>query len=93
MMFGEYGRTWKWAVPGLGADVQPLESIPHVRAWIFAPLHSPLHSQCYVDAVAKLTATDPVFVVDDSDWLYSGVWLVNSDTRVGILDGNLPYKP
>ena len=59
----------------MGADVRPLDDIPHRRAWIFAPVNSPLHSQCYVDAVAQLTKGEPVYVVDDSRWLYSAVWL------------------
>jgi len=61
----------------LGMRIAELIDIPHKRAWVFAPTRSPLHPQCYIDQIATLTDTVPVYVVDDSEWLYSGVWLMD----------------
>jgi hypothetical protein len=60
----------------LGMQVADLTDIPHQRAWVFAPTRSPLHPECYITQIAPLTETPPVYVVDDNEWLFSGVWLV-----------------
>ena len=60
----------------LGMQIADLKDIPHKRALVFAPTRSPLHPACYMDQIAPLTQTPPVYVVDDSEWLFSGVWLV-----------------
>lgn len=44
------------------------------RAWVFAPF-SPLHPQCYEDYIAPITQGDPALVVDDNQYIFSGVWL------------------
>lgn len=60
----------------LGMQVTDLRSIPHQRAWIFAPF-SPLHPNCYFAQVHQIIADDkPAYVVDNNEWLHSGVWLV-----------------
>lgn len=59
----------------LGMPTAELNTIPHRRAWIFAPF-SPLHPTCYRDQVSDMTANDPAYVVDNNEWLYSAVWLV-----------------
>lgn len=59
----------------LGMQIADLKDIPYKRAWVFAPTRSPLHPECYLTQIAPLTNTPPVYVVDDNDWLYSGVWL------------------
>jgi len=48
------------------------------RAWVFAPF-SPLHPQCYEDYIAPITPGDPLLVVDDNQYIYSGVWLVEAE--------------
>lgn len=48
------------------------------RAWVFAPF-SPLHPQCYEDYIAPLTPGAPALVVDDNAYIFSGVWLINSN--------------
>lgn len=60
----------------LGMHIADLTDIPHQRAWVFAPTRSPLHPECYITQIAPLTNTPPVYVVDDNEWLFSGVWLV-----------------
>lgn len=60
----------------IGMHVAELKDIPHKRAWVLAPTRSPLHPQCYIDQISALTQSAPVYVVDDSEWLFSGVWLV-----------------
>jgi hypothetical protein len=60
----------------IGMNIADLGDIPHERAWVFSPF-SPLHPECYRRQVAQIFNMDQVaFVVDDNDWLYSGVWLV-----------------
>lgn len=59
----------------LGVLVADLNDVPYVRAWVFAP-SSPLHPVCYYLQIQLLTASNPVYVVDDSQWLKSAVWLV-----------------
>ena len=59
----------------LGMHIAELNDIPHERAWVFAPTRSPLHPTCYITQIATLTNTPPVYVVDDNEWLFSGVWL------------------
>lgn len=45
------------------------------RAWVFAPF-SPLHPQCYEDYIAPITRGDPLLVVDNNQYIFSGVWLI-----------------
>lgn len=59
----------------LGVVIADLDDISYKRAWVFAPT-SPLHPQCYINQIAQLTKGIPVMGVDDSEWLYSAVWLV-----------------
>jgi len=59
----------------IGIPVRPLEEIPHRRAWVFAP-RSPLHPICYEKQIAPYTPGDPLIVVDDNEFIFSGVWLV-----------------
>jgi hypothetical protein len=59
----------------IGMQIAELKDIPHQRAWVFAP-SSPLHPNCYYAQIADLTKSRPVYVVDDGEWLYSAVWLV-----------------
>ena len=59
-----------------GAQVIDLDHLDYKRAWVFAPKYSPLHPECYTEAIVDLTEGAPVYVVDDGEWLYSGVWLV-----------------
>lgn len=59
----------------IGIQIAELSDIPHTRAWVFAP-HSPLHPQCYEDHIAPITIGDPLIVVDDNQFISSGVWLV-----------------
>lgn len=63
----------------LGMIIASLDEIPHKRAWVFAPF-SPLHPMCYYDQIAKWTTGKPIYVVDQSEWLYSGVWLIGTMT-------------
>lgn len=51
----------------------------HGRAWVFAPF-SPLHPQCYEDYIAPLTQGDPRVVVDNNEYIFSGVWLYDNTT-------------
>lgn len=60
----------------LGMDIKRLDQIDHVRAWVFTPTRSPLHPECYTRMISPLTAETPAYIVDDSDWLFSGVWIV-----------------
>lgn len=62
----------------LGMQIAALDEIPHRRAWVFAPTRSPLHPACYTELIAPLTSDDPVYIVDDTEWIYSAVWLSNS---------------
>ncbi len=50
----------------------------HGRAWVFAPF-SPLHPQCYEEYIAPITPGDPLLVVDDNQYIYSGVWLIGEE--------------
>lgn len=59
----------------IGMITVPLTDIPHKRAWVFAPF-SPLHPDCYREQVKDMTSGAPAYVVDNNDWLYSAVWLV-----------------
>ena len=58
----------------IGIQQITIEEI-HGRAWVFAPF-SPLHPQCYEDYIAPITPGDPVLVVDDNQFIFSGVWLI-----------------
>lgn len=44
------------------------------RAWVFAPF-SPLHPKCYEDYIAPITRGDPLLIVDNNQYIFSGVWL------------------
>jgi len=59
----------------IGMQIAELSDIPHRRAWVFAPF-TPLHPDCYREQVKPLTSSEPVYVVDDSTWIFSGVWMV-----------------
>jgi hypothetical protein len=59
----------------MGVTVTALEDVPHKRAWVFAP-RSPLHPVCYEQQIASYAPGDPLIVVDDNEFISSGVWLV-----------------
>jgi hypothetical protein len=52
-----------------------LDAGPYRRAWVFAPF-SPLHPKCYEQQVEWMTSNDPVLVIDDNIFIYSGLWKV-----------------
>ena len=58
----------------IGIPVIGVDEKLYRRAWVFAPF-SPLHPQCYEDYIAPLTQGDPITIVDNNDYIYSGVWL------------------
>lgn len=76
-----WGALSKRTRDAFGAVVIPLADLDYKRAWIFAPKYSPLHPDCYTDAIAALTNGDPVYTVDNGDWLYSGIWLITATTE------------
>lgn len=59
----------------IGIQLTELRDLDFRRAWVFAP-RSPLHLKCYEAKIAALTLGEPVLVVDDNDFISSGVWLV-----------------
>lgn len=59
----------------IGIQLVELNELQFKRAWVFAP-RSPLHPQCYEDHIAPLTVGEPIIVVDDNEFISSGVWLV-----------------
>jgi len=59
----------------IGIRMAKLSELEFKRAWVFAP-RSPLHPQCYEDQIASFTAGDPLIVVDDNQYISSGVWLI-----------------
>ena len=60
----------------LGVDEKPLDQIDYKRVWLAAPL-SPLHPQCYIEIRdALLAQAQPVLVIDDNEYITSGVWLL-----------------
>lgn len=59
----------------IGIQMAELSDLQFKRAWVFAP-RSPLHPQCYEDHIAPYTRGDPLIVVDDNEFISSGVWLV-----------------
>lgn len=59
----------------IGVPVKQIDELTYTRAWVFAPF-SPLNPQCYEDYIAPLTPGDPMIVVDDNQFIFSGVWLV-----------------
>lgn len=62
----------------IGAQIAQLETIPHQRAWVFAP-RSPLHPICYETQIAAIAPEGlQVILVDDNQYLSSGVWLVEA---------------
>lgn len=62
----------------IGSRITELGDVDHTRAWVFAP-RSPLHPQCYE---AQISAIAPegqqVILVDDNEYLSSGVWLLET---------------
>lgn len=60
----------------LEVQIADLESIRHTRAWVLAPTRSPLHPDCYYEQIKPLTRGGAVIVVDDNDYIQSGLWLV-----------------
>lgn len=62
----------------IGANIAQLSEVPHTRAWVFAP-RSPLHPQCYETQIASIAPEgEQIILVDDNEYLSSGVWLVES---------------
>jgi uncharacterized membrane protein len=62
----------------IGMDIVELDHVPHTRAWVFAPF-SPLHPNCYsLQVYTIIGLNDPVYIVDDNEWLKSAVYLVES---------------
>jgi uncharacterized membrane protein len=61
--------------------IAELETISHTRAWVLAPTLSPLHPQCYYEKIAPLTSGTPVMVIDDNEYMQSGLWLVVNGGR------------
>ncbi len=59
----------------IGITMAELNELQFKRAWVFAP-RSPLHPQCYEDHIAPFASGDPLIVVDDNQFITSGVWLV-----------------
>jgi len=67
----------------MNIHVADLADVTYTRAWVFAP-RTPLHPKCYEDQIAPLTVGAPVLVVDDNEWMTSGVWLlVNAQAAKG----------
>lgn len=62
----------------IGVPSVDLASVPHNRAWVFAP-RSPLHPKCYEAQIAFIAPEGgQVFTVDDNEFIESGVWLVDN---------------
>lgn len=60
----------------IGIPIADLADVPHTRAWVYAP-RSPLHPQCYEDQIKDIAPLgEQVITVDDSEYITSGVWLV-----------------
>ncbi len=59
----------------MGIVVRELDQIDYKRAWVFAP-RSPLHPKCYEEHIAPFTQGDPLITVDNNEYIFSGVWLV-----------------
>lgn len=68
------------SIRAIGTPVQTLDVTPHRRAWVIIGL-SPLVDACYPDAVAPFMGHAPALVMDDNEYLYSGVWLIETNTE------------
>lgn len=63
-------------IPSISVD----EALSFRRAWVFAPF-SPLHPKCYEDYIATLTKGEPILIVDNNPYIFSGVWLYKSNNQ------------
>jgi hypothetical protein len=73
------GALSKSTRAALGVLVADLDGLPYTRAWVFAP-RSPLHPQCYEEQIARIAPEgSQVLTVDDSKYIFSGVWLVENN--------------
>lgn len=61
----------------MGVSIADLSAISHKRAWVLAP-HSPLHPACYDKQIAPLTQGEPIMMVDDNEFIQSGLWLIEN---------------
>jgi hypothetical protein len=62
----------------IGSRIAELSDVDHQRAWVFAP-RSPLHPQCYEEQISEIAPEgEQVILVDDNEYLSSGVWLVEN---------------
>jgi hypothetical protein len=59
----------------IGSRIAELDDVIITRAWVFAP-RSPLHPTCYEEQIKDIAAGSPLILVDDNQYLNSGVWLV-----------------
>jgi hypothetical protein len=68
------------SIRATGTPVHSLGETPHARAWVIIGL-SPLVDACYPEAVAPFMDHAPALVMDDNEYLYSGVWLEDEKTE------------
>jgi hypothetical protein len=59
----------------IGSRIAEFDDVTRSRAWVFAP-RSPLHPLCYEEQIKDIAAGSPLILVDDNQYLTSGVWLV-----------------
>ena len=60
----------------LGVSIAELSDVSYTRAWVYAP-RSPMHPLCYERQIAGMAPIGKqVITVDDSEYITSGVWLV-----------------
>lgn len=62
------------SIRAVGVPIESLDAAQHERAWVIIGM-SPLVDPCYADAVAPYMQHPPALVMDDNEYLYSGVWL------------------
>jgi uncharacterized membrane protein len=62
----------------IGSRIAEFDDVITTRAWVFAP-RSPLHPECYGDQIKDIAAGPPLILVDDNQYLTSGVWLVEAE--------------
>jgi uncharacterized membrane protein len=62
----------------IGSRIAEFDDVISTRAWVFAP-RSPLHPTCYEDQIKDIAAGSPLILVDDNQYLTSGVWLVEAE--------------
>lgn len=62
----------------IGSRIAEFDDVTRSRAWVFAP-RSPLHPTCYEDQIKDIAAGSPLILVDDNQYLTSGVWLVEAE--------------